>query len=258
MNIFVLDDDKLFCERLCELLYENGNIVYYCDTAETAANIIEEKEFDLYIIDLMLPPTYTFEGIRVLELIRKNQPLKNVVMISSKSDNMTSTVDSAYQLGVRRFIDKNSDWSLTIKSIMLEVKKEMSNSIFISHGHDELLKLKLRNFLERDLSKNVMLLSELPNNGMTVVEKLEYASTRCNIAIILLTKDDKAENGMRARQNVIHEIGFFQGKYGRKNVILLAEKGVELFTNISGILRIEFERNHFEEAFEQIRRELKQ
>jgi len=61
---------------------------------------------------------------------------------------------------------------------------------------------------------------------------------------------------MRARQNVIHEIGFFQGKYGRKNVVLLCEEGVELFSNISGIVYIQFDRNHFPEVFEQLRNEL--
>ena len=76
-------------------------------------------------------------------------------------------------------------------------------------------------------------------------------------AIILLTKDDEmADGSMRSRQNVIHEIGFFQGKYGRKNVILLCEEGVELFSNISGIVYIQFDRNHFAEVFEQLRNEL--
>ena len=56
-----------------------------------------------------------------------------------------------------------------------------------------------------------------------MVEKLEATEAeKCNKAVILLTKDDEmADGSMRSRQNVIHEIGFFQGKYGRKNVILL-------------------------------------
>ena len=97
----------------------------------------------------------------------------------------------------------------------------------------------------------------MANNGLTIVEKLERASNYCNAAIILLTKDDETKDGgMRARQNVIHEIGFFQGKLGRKNVILLCEEGVEIFSNISGIVRISFSLNHFEETYEDLRREL--
>ena len=133
----------------------------------------------------------------------------------------------------------------------------MNNKIFISHGHNELLKLKLKDFLQNHLDRQPLILSELPNYGRTVVEKLEDASKMCNAAIILLTKDDETkEGGMRARQNVIHEIGFFQGKYGRNKVILLYEQGVEVFSNISGILRIEFSSDHFEEIYENLRTEL--
>ena len=132
-----------------------------------------------------------------------------------------------------------------------------SMSVFISHGHVELLKYQLKDFVKTRLGGEPLILSEQPNNGMTIVEKLESASEKCNKAIILLTKDDEMANGnKRGRQNVIHEIGFFQGKYGRKNVILLCEEGVELFTNISGIVSIQFDRKHFPEVFEQLREEL--
>ena len=105
--------------------------------------------------------------------------------------------------------------------------------------------------------QTAVVLSEQPNNGMTIVEKLEAASEKCNKAIILLTKDDEMADGrMRGRQNVIHEIGFFQGKYGRRNVVLLCEEGVESFSNISGIVYIKFNRDHFSEVFEPLRNEL--
>ena len=97
----------------------------------------------------------------------------------------------------------------------------------------------------------------MPNRGLTIVEKLEKASAFCNCAIVLLTKDDEiTDGGMRPRQNVIHEIGFFQGKYGRNKVILLCERGVELLSNISGIMRIEFDVTHFEAVYDAIRMEL--
>ncbi len=131
---------------------------------------------------------------------------------------------------------------------------EKKNNIFISHGHNELLKLKLKDFIQNHLHKSPVILSEVPSHGQTIVEKLERVSEMCNYAIILLTKDDEQKKGgLRARQNVIHEIGFFQGKYGRKNVVVLAERGVELFSNISGIVRIEFDLYSFESIYEPLR-----
>lgn len=67
---------------------------------------------------------------------------------------------------------------------------------------------------------------------------------------------DRMNKVAYALGNVIQEVGFFQGKYGRNKVILLCEKGVDLFSDISGIMRIDFEANHFEAAYDSIRREL--
>lgn len=258
MTILLLDDDPVFALPVIEELHRGGNQVFYYEKLFDAIDGAKKQPIDLFIIDLMLPPSFGKEGLIMLENVKKNSPDSEVLMISSKDKGMTQIVDQAYQLGVRRFIDK-SDPEHLIKIILSvkEIKKEMNDSIFISHGHAELLKLQLKDFVREKLGKKAVILSDQPNNGMTIVEKLEAASEKCNKAIILLTKDDEMADGtMRGRQNVIHEIGFFQGKYGRRNVILLQEEGVESFTNISGIVYIQFNRDHFSEVFEQLRNEL--
>lgn len=258
MTILLLDDDPVFALPVIEELHRSGNQVFYYETLTDAIDGAEKQIIDLFIIDLMLPPSFGKEGLSMLEYVRKNAPDSKVLMISSKDKGMTQIVDQAYQLGVRRFIDKSDPEQLTkILLSVKEIKKEMNDSIFISHGHAELLKLQLKDFVREKLGKKAVILSEQPNNGMTIVEKLEAVSEKCNKAIILLTKDDEmADGSMRGRQNVIHEIGFFQGKYGRRNVILLQEEGVESFTNISGIVYIQFNRDHFPEVFEPLRNEL--
>lgn len=257
MKILLIDDDPSFSQTVCKFLYEAKNDIDYCETLQSTFSIIEKNQYDLVMIDLMLPPTFREEGITILKHISDIQTC-DVVMISSQSVGMTSLVDEAYQLGARRFLDKNdSNFFVKLMTIIEEVRVEMSDSIFISHGHADLLKYQLKDFVREKLGKTAVVLSEQPNNGMTIVEKLEAASEKCNKAIILLTKDDEMADGkMRGRQNVIHEIGFFQGKYGRRNVILLQEEGVESFTNISGIVYIQFNRDHFSEVFEPLRNEL--
>ena len=257
MRILLVDDDPLFSQNVCAVLYNANNEVHYCDDLSSAFCKIRETQFDLVFIDLMLPPHFHEEGITILKHVNKTSS-SEIVMISSQSRGMTALVDEAYQSGARRFLDKNDEQFYSkMLTIVEEVREEMSESIFISHGHADVLKYQLKEFVREKLGKNPIVLSELPNNGMTIVEKLELASERCNKAIILLTADDRmADGNMRGRQNVIHEIGFFQGKYGRKNVILLCEDGVEPFSNISGIIYIRFDRNHFSEIFESLRSEL--
>jgi HAD superfamily hydrolase (TIGR01509 family) len=128
--------------------------------------------------------------------------------------------------------------------------------VFISHGLNVGLKLKLRTFIKDRMGFEPVILAEKPDLGLTVIEKLERYGRDCDFALILLTNDDHAGGGMRARQNVIHELGVFHGILGRDRVLLLKQAGVELFSNISGLIYKEFEGESIESVFEDIRHAL--
>lgn len=91
-----------------------------------------------------------------------------------------------------------------------------------------------------------MILHEQPNSGRTIIEKFEEYSN-VGFAIVLLTADDigGVKNGnelqLRARQNVIFELGFFNGKLGRNRVCCLYEAGVELPSDYSGVVYVEYD-----------------
>lgn len=130
----------------------------------------------------------------------------------------------------------------------------MTEKVFISHGHDELTKHKLKDFVRDQLKLEPIVLSEQPDLGLTIVEKLEHYGKNCDFALIVLTADDQtASGGLRARQNVIHELGYFHGLLGRNRVLLLKEPKVELFSNISGLIYKEFPRGSIKLVFEDIR-----
>jgi hypothetical protein len=135
---------------------------------------------------------------------------------------------------------------------MLEVTKV--KRVFISHGHNEVAKHKLKDFVRERLRMEPVILAEQPDLGLTVVEKLEKYGPECQFALVLFTADDQTVSGeSRARQNVTHELGFFHGLLGRDRVLLLKQAGVELFSNISGLIYKEFERDGIESVFEDIR-----
>ena len=60
------------------------------------------------------------------------------------------------------------------------------------------------------------------------------------------------------RENVLHEIGYFQGKFGLAAVCLLHEEGTTLPSNIHGLVYIPFPKKHIEATFGPLARELKQ
>jgi predicted nucleotide-binding protein len=65
-----------------------------------------------------------------------------------------------------------------------------------------------------------------------------------------MTAEDEVKGDLlRARQNVIHEIGLFQGRLGFSKAIVLLEEGVEEFSNLNGINHISFGKGGIRETF---------
>lgn len=125
-------------------------------------------------------------------------------------------------------------------AILSEVKK-VSKDVFVVHGHDEMAKLRVQNFLHR-LGLTPIVLHEQVNQGSTIIEKLERESKRVQFAIILLTPDDKGcaarETDLvpRTRQNIIFEWGLFVGLLGRSNVCALRVGSVEIPSDMHGVV----------------------
>lgn len=112
--------------------------------------------------------------------------------------------------------------------------------IFIVHGHDGELKQSVARIIEKQ-GIEAIILSEQANKGRTIIEKFEDYSDVSG-AICLFTADDygraKKDNtdNIRARQNVVLETGYFMGKLGRDHVVLLADKGIDMPSDLSGVV----------------------
>lgn len=112
--------------------------------------------------------------------------------------------------------------------------------VFIVHGHNRTLLLEVSALITK-LGLTPIILHEQANIGQTIIEKFEKNSS-VGLAIVLLTGDDVGKSKAaktqkaRARQNVILELGYFIGKLGRKRVIPLYELGVELPSDINGVV----------------------
>lgn len=114
--------------------------------------------------------------------------------------------------------------------------------VFVVHGHHEALKQQVARTVERLNGAAPIILHEQPDGGRTIIEKFETYAGYVGFAIVLLTADDRGgstsadELQLRARQNVVFELGYFIGRLGRSRVTVLYESGVELPSDVSGLL----------------------
>jgi predicted nucleotide-binding protein len=73
----------------------------------------------------------------------------------------------------------------------------------------------------------------------------------------MTAEDVTADGAARARENVIHEIGYFQAKYGLAKVCLLHEEGTNIPSNIHGLVYIPFPKGTVSAALGALSRELR-
>lgn len=133
------------------------------------------------------------------------------------------------------------------------VSSEQPRRIFIGHGHSKQW-LELKNFLTENLELDCEEFNRVSVAGVTTQQRLLEMKNACSFAFLVLTAEDERTDGtMHARENVIHEVGFFQAAYGFGRAIPVVEDTCTEFSNIAGIGQIWFTKGEILAKSEDIR-----
>lgn len=147
-----------------------------------------------------------------------------------------------------------------IESIFEEFEKNYENSvvkstkskspiIFIGHGRSSQWR-DLKDHLSDKHDYKIEAYETGARAGHTIRDILEEMASKSSFAILVMTGEDVDEKGtLKARPNVIHEIGLFQGKLGFSRAIVLLENETEEFSNLSGIQQLRFTKGNIKEVF---------
>lgn len=121
------------------------------------------------------------------------------------------------------------------------------DAIFVVHGHALLKREEVRRFLEHATSRQIVVLEDEASQGRDVLGKLLDSAKQAAYAVVLLTADDEGrvagsgEWNLRARQNVVLELGLFLGLLGRDKVTALHEPDVEIPSDFLGVAYIKLD-----------------
>jgi predicted nucleotide-binding protein len=116
--------------------------------------------------------------------------------------------------------------------------------VFVVHGHDEGVREAVARFLDQ-LGFQPIILHERPNKGRTIITKFREEAADIGFAVIVMTPDDlgKAANDpseakLRARQDVVFELGFFIRALGPDRVAALIKGEIERPSDFDGVMYI--------------------
>jgi hypothetical protein len=149
---------------------------------------------------------------------------------------------------------------LLIESICASAERSVAasgaNRVFIGHGRSPLWR-ELKDFLADRLSLSWDEFNRESAAGIATSARLEKMLSDATFAFLIMTAEDEHSDAtVHARENVVHEVGLFQGKLGMQRAIILREDGCQVFSNIHGLTYIGFPRGRIGATFEEIRRVL--
>jgi hypothetical protein len=127
--------------------------------------------------------------------------------------------------------------------------------IFLGHGHSPVWR-DVKDFLQDRLHLPWDEFNHETPAGKSNKESLSKLLEHACFAFLMMTGEDGHPDGQHARENVIHEVGLFQGRLGFERAIVLLEDGCMPFSNIDGLGQIRFPKGNVKARTEEIRQVL--
>ena len=233
------------CERN-EILYLEG------DAGHTPLYFILTGSLDVLVKGN--PVTVVPDGQAVGEFPLLDPSLAYTVTVRSRETSVVAEISETQFLGVaEKFpeIWKNMAKMLAarLRATDGRVPDPKPPCIFIGHGHSEDWKT-VQDHLQNILKLKVVFYESEERAGKSVGAVLEQMLGQATFAVLVLTGEDETVEGKkRARQNVVHEAGLFQGRLGFERAIMLVQKNLEDFSNVAGLNTITFHQGQIQEIF---------
>ena len=114
LKVLIVDDEKEFLNIIAERIAARGMDVSTASSAEDALNMIEEKSYDVVIMDFMMP---ALDGFKALKLMKTRQPEVQILLLTGNL--LDEQRMEAKALGALDVIEKPPD----LKDLIQKIKK---------------------------------------------------------------------------------------------------------------------------------------
>jgi len=133
MNILLIEDDPILNETIADFLKLNGNSVVSLTDGGKAIDVINDAEFNLYIIDINIPH---INGLEIVKHIRQTDLQTPIIMMTASIE--LESLKSAYKNGCDDYIKK----PFYLDELDLRIEKLIKNTLEIELVEQQNIKLK--------------------------------------------------------------------------------------------------------------------
>lgn len=166
-----------------------------------------------------------------------------------------------WESGINRLMNRfcaNLSPTPSSESIFITCSWEKIDGRFVPHHYAQELYIDLQDDLNHDYSPvaSVKILEAALTEFLA--NELYNSMEDSTIGVVILTKDIEAKDGtFYSKPNVYHELGYMMKHLTRDRMIILAEEGVKIPSNIQDITRLDFSSNKLILKYKEIIRKIK-
>lgn len=105
-NILIVDDNPQNLHVLAKILQENNYEIEFATNGEAALVWLNDKKFDLILLDINMPG---MDGFEVCRKIQSNPVMNNVPVIFLSADTDRESILKGFELGAKDYVTKPFD-----------------------------------------------------------------------------------------------------------------------------------------------------
>jgi adenylate cyclase len=125
-SLLIVDDNAMNRDMLARRLARRGYAVAVAENGHEALDMVAEQQFDLLLLDIMMPG---ISGLEVLRLLRQRYSVADLPIIMATAKDQSEDVVAALKLGANDYVTKPLDFPVVLARTQthLSLKRAMEH-----------------------------------------------------------------------------------------------------------------------------------
>lgn len=183
-KVLIVDDESILrngLKHLCNWEDEGFKLIGEASNGKEALEIIEEKEPNIVITDLIMPE---IDGIELSKVIKNKYPRIKVLVLSNVSE--FDYVKESFKYGIHDYLLKTDASPESMLPILKNMVKEIDSNILNENNYSE------ERILE-DLTLDLILAKEIDKESLEILSKNFTLESYCLLISEIYNDDDSKE-----------------------------------------------------------------